>query len=70
MTYDLENTESVKKLIVDTIDDLLSDFFYYDRKEDHYGLYPDKMCALMKSGVISKDFLIEIFSKKISEQYE
>ncbi len=55
-----------KRLVLDTVDDLVSDFLYYDRKEDE-DLPRGKIEELIKKGVITKKEIINQFIKSLTE---
>lgn len=53
-----------RQLIIDTIDDLVSSFLYYDRKEDE-DLPRDEIEDAVKSGEITVDEMSECFRTKL-----
>jgi len=53
-----------KQLIFMTIDDLITDFLYYDRKEDQ-DLPRDAIEDAIKEGVITKQQIIDRFKSSI-----
>lgn len=56
---------TIKDDILFTIDDLVDDFLYYDRKEDNI-LPRGKTQELIKLGVITIDEIIERFRERLS----
>jgi len=52
--------EEIKKLIAVTIDDLVGNFLYYDRKEDEE-LEQGVIEAAIEDGVVTEDELVEMF---------
>ena len=61
-----EKPEVTKQLILDKVSDLVSDFLYYDRKEDSV-LSIDDLKNAIKTNVITIDKIVEEFRKYISE---
>jgi len=60
--------EEYKALILDSVSDLVSDFLYYDRKEDEE-LPVDKIEELVKDGVITVDEIIDKFTKELKTNF-
>ena len=58
----------MKEMILLTIDDLCSDFTYYDRKEDEQ-LSKEQLNESVKSGEITIDEMVERFRKNLEETY-
>ena len=56
----------MKELILETVDDLVIDFMLYDRKEDEE-LNIDNINDAIKNGIITKEEIINQFSKRINE---
>lgn len=52
--------EEIKKLIATTVDDLVGDFLYYDRKEDEE-LERGAIEAAIEDGVITEEEIVEMF---------
>jgi hypothetical protein len=61
--------EEKKRHALLLIGDLLSNYFYYDRKGDE-DLSADEMQELIESGNLTPEELVEAFSKKIPEVME
>ena len=53
-----------KETVLETVDDLVSDFLYYDRKEDE-DLPRGKIEAMVSRGEITVDEIVERFSIEI-----
>jgi len=60
--------EELKQLIVDTIKDLVSDFLYYDRKEDE-DLGLDDINYAIENKVITLDEIVENFRKELESNF-
>lgn len=58
----------MKEMILNTIDDLCSDFTYYDRKEDEQ-LSMEQLDEAVKSGEITIDEMVERFRKNLEKTY-
>ena len=56
----------MKQLILDTISDLVSDFLYYDRKEDEELKNGDIEKAI-EDGIITKEEIVKAFSDELHE---
>lgn len=56
----------MKENILNTIDDLCSDFLYYDRKEDEELSFDDIQEAV-KSGEITLDEMVERFKNNLED---
>ena len=61
-----ETNEDLKDNILGTVDDLVSDFLYYDRKEDEYLPRGAIQCAI-EDGVVSVDEIVGRFRKGLEE---
>lgn len=59
-----ETRAKTKKLILDTVDDLVGGFMYYDRKEDPE-LERGDIEKAIESGIITIDEIVERFKSKI-----
>lgn len=59
----------IKQIILNVISDLVSDFVYYDRKEDDY-LPRDSIENAVLSGQITVDEMVEQFRKSLTESLE
>lgn len=55
-----------RKMILGAISDLVSDFLYYDRKEDE-DLPRGAIEDAVKNGELTKDEIIEKFKNKLNE---
>lgn len=62
-----ENTPKLKKRILDTLDDLMSNFLYYDRKED-CDLEVGDIERAIEEGVITVDEMVEAFRAHLEEK--
>ena len=58
----MEKTTIDKEMILGYVDDLISSFAYYDRKEDE-DLNVDQLNQAVKKGVVSVDEMTERFQK-------
>ena len=58
-----------RQAVVNTFDDLLSDFFYYDRKEDEE-LRTGDIETLLESDRRLADDLIRLFRRRVKEQMD
>jgi hypothetical protein len=56
----------MKEIIFNTIDDLISDFIYYDRKEDDE-LPRGKIEETIKKGDVTKEEIINEFVRILNE---
>ncbi len=61
-------TEDLKQDIINTIEDLCSDFLYYDRKEDE-SLSAKKLETAVKRGVITIDEMVAEFRKHLENTF-
>ncbi len=61
--------KNIEKWLDANVEDLLSNFFYYDRKEDDI-VNVAQMEKLIENDIITKDKLIAVFTKKIEENFE
>lgn len=59
----------MKQVIINTIDDCVSNFLYYDRKEDEE-LSPGAIEEAIKSGDITYAEIIDRFKQKLYEGLE
>ena len=59
----------VEQWVDDTISDLLSSWFYYDRKEDE-DMSPKQLLKLMEDKVITKEMILEKFTKHLDKAFE
>ncbi len=59
----------MKKYITNTILDLVSNFIYYDRKEDE-NLPRGAIEKAVENGVITVDEMIEIFALELKKQFD
>lgn len=59
---EFEEREVNKEMILGYVDALISDFVYYDRKEDE-DLNMDQLNEAIKSGIVSIDEMTERFKK-------
>ena len=57
----------MKKLIIDTVSDLVKDFLYYGRKEDELGV--GDIQKAVEEGIITKEEIIEAFRKQIEKEW-
>ncbi len=55
------------KIVFDTVDDLVSSFLYYDRKEDE-DLPVGRVQELIQAGVITVDQIVERFRRGLRER--
>lgn len=69
MSYNPNDTESVKKWLKDTVNDLFMDFLFYNRKNDEDGFSVEKVRELMDNGTISKELMLEVFTQQINSEY-
>jgi hypothetical protein len=58
-------TEEKKQLILNNIQDLVTDFLWYDRKEDD-DLPPEAIEDAIKEGTITIDEMVEEFKKHLT----
>jgi hypothetical protein len=58
-----------KNLIINTVSDLVSDFFYYDRKEDE-DLGRGEIEQAIKDGVLTVDDIVEKFKESLIERLD
>jgi hypothetical protein len=58
----------MKKIILDTISDLCSDFLYYDRKEDEK-LSVNQLNAAVKNGDVTIDEMVAEFRKNLEDSF-
>ena len=59
----------MKDLIKDTIDDLVSCFLYYDRKEDE-DLPVGEIEKAISEGIITINEMVQVFSETLKERIE
>lgn len=60
------SNEQLLKIIEDTVSDAITDFLYYDRKED-YQLGRGAIEQAIQDGVLTREDLIEMFRKHLIE---
>jgi Ca2+-binding EF-hand superfamily protein len=60
------STKTRRQIIETTIDDLVSNFLYYDRKEDE-DLPRGEIEAAVAAGEITKDEIVERFRKELEK---
>jgi hypothetical protein len=60
--------ENKRQTILNTVQDLVSDFVYYDRKEDE-DLSTDQMNEAIETGVITVDEIVAEFRKHLEKTY-
>lgn len=65
----LIKNRNMKDLIKDTIDDLVSCFLYYDRKEDE-DLPVGEIEKAISEGIITIDEMVQVFSETLKERIE
>ena len=65
----LIKNRTMKDLIKDTIDDLVSCFLYYDRKEDQ-DLPLGEIEKAISEGIITIDEMVQVFSETLKERIE
>ncbi|MEA1848985.1 hypothetical protein U9K52_08695 [Chryseobacterium sp. MHB01] len=58
----------MKEVILNTIDDLCSDFLYYDRKEDEE-LNMEQLNEAVKKGEITIDEMVEKFRRNLEDTF-
>ena len=58
----------MKDTILSTIEDLCSDFLYYDRKEDE-DLTADQLSDAVDTGIITIDEMVAEFRKHLEEHF-
>ena len=56
----------MKKLILDTIDDMIADFLYYDRKEDDQ-LPQGAIERAIESGEITEQDIVDAFARSLRQ---
>ena len=61
-------SSELKQTILNTVDDLVSDFLYYDRKEDEE-LSSEELSNSLKDGIITIDEIVEQFSTRLREGF-
>jgi predicted RNA-binding protein associated with RNAse of E/G family len=59
----------LKKIILNTIEELCSDFLYYDRKEDET-LGIEELDNAVKDGTITIDEMVEAFRKHLEDTFK
>ncbi len=59
----------MKQIILNTISDLVSDFVYYDRKEDEDLTY-NQLSDAVKTGEITVDEMVEEFRKNLENNFK
>lgn len=59
----------MREIILDTVTDLVSDFMYYDRKEDEE-LPHGAIEGAVERGEITVDEIVEAFRDKLTRRFE
>lgn len=59
----------MKDLIIANIEDLVSNFLYYDRKEDE-DLSVEQLNSAIKSGEITLDEIADIFKSELQRRFK
>lgn len=62
----MNKEENLKQTILNVVTDLVSDFLYYDRKEDE-DLSVEQLENAISSGVITKDEIVNKFRDCLNE---
>ena len=60
-------TKNIKQTILDVIDDMSSNFLYYDRKDSNLTL--KKLNKAVKKGKITLDEMVDQFRKNLEETF-
>jgi len=60
--------KDAKQWLTDTVNDVFMNMCYYDRKEDEV-MNVKQLRDLMDEGIISKEIMIEVFTKQIGTEY-
>jgi len=63
------SNEEIKQLILGTVDDLVSNFLYYDRKEDEE-LPRGAIQEAVESGIITAERIVRQFSNTLNVYLE
>jgi len=63
------SNEEIKQLILGTVDDLVSNFLYYDRKEDEE-LPRGAIQEAVESGIITAERIVQQFSNSLNVYLE
>jgi len=61
-------TEKAEKWLKSTVHDIFMDMCYYNRKNDE-DMDVQKLRDLMDEGIISKEMMIDVFTKQIENEY-
>ena len=59
----------MKQIILNTVEDLCSNFLYYDRKEDE-DLSSEQLYSSIRSGEVTIDEIVAEFRKHIEENFK
>lgn len=59
----------MKEIIFNTVEDLVSNFVYYDRKEDE-DLSANELTMAIKSGEVTIEEIVSKFEKHLRRNYE
>lgn len=59
-----EKKKTRREIVLDTVEDLVRDFLYYDRKEDE-DLPRDEIEAAIEAGEITADEIVEAFKRHL-----
>lgn len=65
----MTQNQQTEQWLDDTVNDLFMDFLYYDRKNDEQ-MSVEQLQELIKTGTISKEMMIEVFTKYIENNYD
>ena len=60
--------EEARKWLEDTVSDVFMDMLYYDRKEDEE-MSVEHIKTLTDNGIISKEMMIDVFTKQINKEF-
>lgn len=63
----MTDDEKMKKLVFDTIDDMVHDFLYYDRRKDEE-LQLGTIDAMVGLGVLSEKEIVDKFAAELSSR--
>jgi len=61
--------EEAEQWLTDTVSDMFMNLCYYDRKEDEE-MSVEMLRTLMNNGIISKEFMVKVFTEQIETEYE
>lgn len=59
--------KSRKQIILDTAEDLMSNFLYYDRKEDEQ-LTRGEICDALNAGEVTEDEILAVFRRHLAAE--